>query len=187
MCQAIPSILSCLWPAFHLKDTTKVNALWLSSPPTTSPCFCNTSESDDLKSDWRHEKTNTSTTFPCQSCSTGPGGFVCCCQGVVGFFFFSKKDQKKKKKKKADDQPRTPIAVIHVAAPLPQSFDVMSSYTHSADELEIIITPLNGSNPQGGVRGFRCSSHKTRSSENTGEGKAGIYRSWQGIAAAGWE
>ena len=101
MCQAIPSILSCLWPAFHLKDTTKVNALWLSSPPTTSPCFCNTSESDDLKSDWRHEKTNTSTTFPCQSCSTGPARYVCCCQRVVGLFCTADKDEKKKKKKKS--------------------------------------------------------------------------------------
>ena len=122
------------------------------------------------------KKTNTSPTFPCQSCSIRPARYVCWV-----FFFFCSAD--KDEQKKADDQPWTPTAVIHVAAPLPQSFDAMPSYTHSADELEIIITPLNGSIPRGGVRGFRCSIHKTRRSENTGEGKAGIHRSWQGIAA----
>ena len=103
--------------------------------------------------------------------------------GFFCFFFLFFAPLIRTNKKKADDQPWTPTAVIHVAAPLPQSFDAMPSYTHSADELEIIITPLNGSIPRGGVRGFRCSIHKTRRSENTGEGKAGIHRSWQGIAA----
>lgn len=47
-CQAIPSILSCFWPAFHPKDTTKVNVLWLSSPPPNPPHFCNALESVEL-------------------------------------------------------------------------------------------------------------------------------------------
>lgn len=50
-CQAIPSILSCFWPALHPKDTARVNVLWLSSLPpsqTKSSHFCHTSESVEL-------------------------------------------------------------------------------------------------------------------------------------------
>ncbi len=42
----------------------------------------------------------------------------------------------------------------------PQRFHVTPSYTHSCDELQIIITLLSGSNPWGGVKGFHCSIHK---------------------------
>lgn len=53
-----PSILSCSWPAFHPKDTTKV-IYSVCLVHNQSPSFiCNTSESEDLKLNWKVPKSD---------------------------------------------------------------------------------------------------------------------------------
>lgn len=135
-----PSILSRFWPAFHPKDTTRVNVLWSSSTPPNRPHSWNTLQ------------------FCC--CSTPISNWIVCYINAfykalqyglslllpAGF---------------ADSwygwtQYRWPILkstpVIHVIALLPQSFNALPSKTHSCEKLEFIITPLSGSNSWGDVK-----------------------------------
>lgn len=72
--QVFPSILSCSWPAFHPKGTNKV-IYSVCIVHNQSPSFCNTSESGDLKLNWKVPK-STSTTFIWQSCSISQEGFT---------------------------------------------------------------------------------------------------------------
>lgn len=110
-CQAIPSILSCFWPAFHPKNTTKVNVLWLSSPPPNLPHFCNTSESVELVQR-RFEIGSKGTKIFLRLFFTKMFDKACACYHQ--WVWTADKDE--------------PTPVIHVIALLPQSFHAMPRY-----------------------------------------------------------
>ena len=143
-CQAIPSILSCFWPAFHPQNTTKVNVLWLSSPPPNLPHFCYTSESVELFQ-YRFEIGSKGTKyFSSQRCSIRLVPVI-----VSGFEQLTKMNtiQMTDPKTYSSDS-------CHCPSPTKLS---CHAKIHSCNRFEIIITLLNGSNPWRGDKGLHRS------------------------------